>query len=209
MINMEDQIEIRNGWFWPKSDIGCWQYLNTYFDVPKKCSSFVSDKSVVVQAGGNCGFYVKQYAEIFKHVYTFEPNELNFFCLNKNISMHNVIKFQSCLGADNNLVSLRNRKNVGRHSVDTDSGYNYIPTLTIDNLGLSKCNLIHLDIEGYELFALHGAINTIERCKPTIVLESVDNNKKFDYSNDDVVKYLQQFDYKIVDQIYTDIVFQI
>jgi hypothetical protein len=41
----------------------------------------------------------------------------------------------------------------------------------VDDLNLSRCDLIHLDIEGFELFALKGAINTINKCKPTIVIE--------------------------------------
>lgn len=41
----------------------------------------------------------------------------------------------------------------------------------IDDLGLEECDLIHLDIEGYEEKALEGAIETIKKFKPTIVTE--------------------------------------
>lgn len=206
---MENLIELRDGWSWPKTDIGCWEYLNKYSDVPSKCATFVKDKQVVVQAGGNSGFYVKSYAALFDTVYTFEPDALNFYCLNKNITESNVIKIQSCLGSTNELVGLRGRKNTGRHSVDLDSKNKHIPTLTIDNLGLSRCDLIHLDIEGYELFALQGATKTIEAYKPTIVLELVDNNEKFNYTENEICTFLSQFGYKIKDNIYTDVVFQI
>ena len=206
---MEELIEIRDGWYWPKIDIGCWEYLNHYSDVPEKCAAYIKNKKVVVQAGGNCGFYVKPYANIFETVYTFEPNALNFYCLDKNITLPNVIKFQSCLGENNDLVGMRDRRNVGRHAVDIDSKDKHIPTVTIDELGLAYCDLIHLDIEGFELFALKGATETIKKFSPTIILESVDNNSKFNYSTDDIVNFLDQFGYKITGRVYTDIVFQI
>jgi FkbM family methyltransferase len=206
---MEQLIEIRDGWYWPKSDIGCWQYLNQYSDVPVKCFEFVKNKKVIIQAGGNCGFYVRPYADIFETVYTFEPDELNFYCLNKNILSKNVLSFQHCLGEETKLVGMRGRRNVGRHSVDVDSKHKHTTMITIDSLNLDTCDLIHLDIEGYELFALRGAAKTIARCKPTIILESVDNNIKFNYTDADVIDFLSQFGYKVVGRVYTDIVFQI
>ena len=41
-------------------------------------------------------------------------------------------------------------------------------------MGLNDCSLIHLDIEGYEYFALSGAINTITKFKPVIAIEMWD-----------------------------------
>lgn len=206
---MENKIELRNGWWWPTSDQNCWNYLNQYNDVPKKCASYVKDKNVVVQAGGNCGFYVKQYANMFKTVYTFEPNSLNFLCLNKNVEDENVIKIQSCLGSNNELVGMRDRSNIGRHHIIKDAKQKTIPTLTIDNLGLDECNLIHLDIEGFELFALHGAKDTLKNCHPTVILESVDNNSRYGYTDDEILNYLAQFNYELVGSVYTDLVFQV
>jgi hypothetical protein len=55
--------------------------MNEFPDVPINISKFVKNKDVLLQAGGNAGFYVKKYAEIFKNVYTFEPEPLLFFCL--------------------------------------------------------------------------------------------------------------------------------
>ncbi len=46
-----------------------------------------------------------------------------------------------------------------------------IPSVTIDSLKLPYCGLIKLDIEGAEMDALLGALDTIRRCKPVIVIE--------------------------------------
>ncbi len=43
--------------------------------------------------------------------------------------------------------------------------------MTIDALDLPVCDLIYLDLEGYELFALRGAADTLERCRPVVAVE--------------------------------------
>lgn len=48
--------------------------------------------------------------------------------------------------------------------------------VTIDSLNLDSCDVIHLDIEGYETNALRGAMKTIQKYKPLIVLETWDND---------------------------------
>jgi FkbM family methyltransferase len=143
---------------------------------PRFISKFCKNKKTVIQAGGNCGIYSQIYSEIFETVYTFEPDPINFFCLVQNIKNNNVIKFQSCLGQSHKLVSVEidqkiiNKKgyNCGTFQI---SGTGNIPTLKIDDLALESCDLIHLDIEGFEGFAIQGAIETIKKFKPVICLE--------------------------------------
>jgi FkbM family methyltransferase len=165
-------VELRQGWVWPKTDQSCWAFMQRYPDLPAEITQHVEQKRVVVQAGGNCGFYPKQYAALFDTVYTFEPEWLNFYCLNLNVPEPNVIKNQSCLGHQHQLVDLRiKEKNRGKNYV---SGTGRYPTYQIDNLNLDVCDLIHLDIEGYEYYALLGAAATIARCRPVIVVEMWD-----------------------------------
>lgn len=178
MTNVLDLIEIRDGWVWPKIDVNCWEYMKRYPNLPDDISKFVKNKNVVVQAGGNCGVYPKQYANLFKRVYTFEPEWLNFYCLNQNVSEGNVIKIQSCLGDKPKMVSLAvNKRNRGKTHIKGTGQY---PVFQIDSLGLDACDLIHLDIEGYEYFALLGASSTIEKYKPVVVVEMWDElNDRF------------------------------
>ncbi len=167
MIN--NLVELRDGWHWPKTDINCWKFMQTYPNVPELISEFVSNKGTVVQAGGNCGFYVKKYAELFDSVYTFEPDWLNFYCLVNNVPEENVIKTQACLGNESMLVNLAVKEvNRGKNFIKGNGIY---PVYKIDNIGLTSCDLIHLDIEGFEYFALLGAIETIKKFKPVIAVE--------------------------------------
>jgi len=43
--------------------------------------------------------------------------------------------------------------------------------MTIDDLGLDACDLIQLDVEGFEAKVLQGASQTITRCRPVIMVE--------------------------------------
>jgi FkbM family methyltransferase len=152
----------------------------------------------VVQAGGNCGFYPKKYSSIFQNVYTFEPEWLNFYCLNRNVTESNVVKSQACLGNEPNLVDLNvHEKNRGKTHIAGEGKY---PVYTIDNIGLKVCNLIHLDIEGYEYFALLGAKKTIKTCHPLIVIEVWDdlNNRFGENLNQKTEEFLKSLNYKFV-----------
>lgn len=195
-MNIEELIEIRQDiWHWPKDDVSCWNYMMSHPDLPKKISNLVSKKRVCVQAGGNMGYYVKQYATLFEHVYTFEPDFTNFYCLNLNVPESNVTKIQTCIGYDRENVKLKIKSlNRGKNHI---IGKGVIPTLQIDDLNLPECDLIHLDIEGYELFALRGAEQTIERCKPIIAIEYFEKCcVRYNYSLADLEQFFSQLNYK-------------
>lgn len=200
---MSDVIKNSEGWFWPKNDglknpqDSCWHYMKTHADVPKKIAAHVVERKVVVQAGGNCGYYVKQYAELFEIVYTFEPEPLNFYCLTLNVTDRNVIKLQGCLGDSHQTVGLENDSpDIGATHV---AGLGPVPTFKIDDLALSRCDLIHLDIEGYELFALKGAEQTIKRFRPVIALEFYsDWAARYHTTLADIEDFLLALSYKYV-----------
>lgn len=194
---MKDKTEIRDGWVWPIEDISCWKYMISHPDLPQLISSHVNDRQVCVQAGGNMGYYVKQYANLFDNVYTFEPEPINFFCLNQNVQEENVFKYQACIGYDRNLVNLKIKVlNRGKNHIN---GVGKIPTLRIDDLNLTICNLIHLDIEGFEFFALKGAVDTISRCKPVVVLEFFNKcATRYNYTLDDVENLMSSLGYVLL-----------
>jgi len=82
------------------------------------------------------------------------------------------------------------------------------PTLMIDDLKLNHCDLICLDVEGYETPALIGACQTIEKHSPIILTErtgkmSADGQ---DYSHETTANLLKAWRYRQVDQIDKDVI---
>lgn len=212
---MRNKIKkIDKDWWWPKDDgegdiaKSCWHYMQSNPNTPELVSKYVEDKKVVVQAGGNCGFYVKQYAHLFETVYTFEPDPVNFFCLNLNVTETNVIKIQGCLGSSHGGVGLENYlPDVGATHV---SGAGIYPTFTIDDLNLSGCDLIHLDIEGYELFAFQGARNTLEKFKPVVCFEFHDAwAGRYSHGLNEIERELVRYGYAQVGTANNDKIFKV
>lgn len=174
-LNLEIRKDPKEGsdWLWPTEDTWCWHHLNKgrFRNLPKQITEHCKGKNLVIQAGGNAGYYPKQYSKLFNTVVTFEPDHRNFYCLSYNVPEENVFKFRACVGNDNIPLSLELHKdhdlNLGGLRI---KGEGIIPQVKIDCFGLNP-SLIHLDIEGFEGFALLGAEETIKRSKPVIVLE--------------------------------------
>jgi FkbM family methyltransferase len=161
--------ELKNLW-WPQYDQGMWGYMHKHRITPEffdELMTHVTGTDVVVQAGGNCGQYVRQFGQRFDTVYTFEPDPVNFLCLTLNCG-NNVIKTQACVGNERKLVNISKGNDSGAIHVE---GTGNIPTVIIDDMDLPACDLIQLDIEGYEYFALLGARRTIEQYHPLLMLE--------------------------------------
>ena len=190
---------IDNNWAWPATDVKALKYFSDKInsDAPNEISKFCRQKRNVIQAGGHCGLYAFQYSKIFENVYTFEPEELNHFCLRTNLEGIENIHINNCaLGNEKSTISLNiNRKNCGNHSVNLNND-GTIPLLTIDSFKIENVDLIHLDLEGFELYALQGAKKTIKRNKPVIVLETNSFCENYNYTIEELEEYLSDIGYK-------------
>lgn len=161
---------------WVTRDIGAFGDLTDgplfdWIEDSKHFMSHVKNFNTVIQAGGNCGMYPRFYKNYFKNVYTFEPDELNFYCLDYNCQGEGYYKYQGGLGDTTEKLAIRkpSDNNVGMHYIVDAPGK--IQMYRIDDLNLESCDLIHLDIEKYESKALMGGIETIKKFKPVIVTE--------------------------------------
>lgn len=127
--------------------------------------------NVVIQAGGNCGMYPRFYKNYFKHVYSFEPDDTNFYCMSVNCTGSGYHLYHGGIG--DNIGSLTlvkgHNKNVGTHKIQDQPGD--VKMYRIDDINVEHCDLIHLDIEGFEERALIGARRTIEKFFPVIITE--------------------------------------
>lgn len=136
---------------------------------------FCKGRTAAVQAGGNLGIYPKRLAMLFQTVYTFEPSAELFLLLMLNAPEPNIVRVQAALGCDRGLVGTCNVRRDGK--MNNHEGITHVvpggtvPTLRIDDLGLPVCDLVYLDIEGYELYALRGAVETLQRCRPVVTVE--------------------------------------
>lgn len=163
---------------------------NAHYDL---IMSYVRSNNTVIQAGGNCGLYARLYATVFDSVFTFEPDPINFSCLAENCKLNRIVKFNTALANKNgmlnmNLISTENFGMTKVVDVKENVGYSSYG-ITVDSLTIPNVSLIHLDIEGYEYEALLGAKKTIEKWKPTIVLEMTEKQ-------DQIYNFMEKISYK-------------
>jgi FkbM family methyltransferase len=165
---------------------------------------FTKQQRVVVQAGGNVGCWPKWLAARFAEVHTFEPEVNNFTALVRNVPETNVIKHFAALGDHHGRVGLRlSPKNLGAHRVE---GEGNVPMMMVDDLKLTVCDLLILDIEGHELPALRGAAKTLARCGPVVMVEDRALGRK-DERIDAITRWLAVRGYRQVARVHWDVVF--
>jgi hypothetical protein len=68
----------------------------------------------------------------------------------------------------------------------------------LDELGILRVDVIKLDIEGAEWIALRGAVNTLARCRPTLILEiGRETCQAAGYEPEALVEWLTSMNYRI------------
>lgn len=121
-----------------------------------------------VQAGGNVGLWPMRLAKSFEKVITFEPEPVSRACLVENVKrLKNVTVLPFVLGSERRSCGIE-RRSLGSHVVTEDGA---IEMIRLDDLDLADVDLIQLDIEGYEIHALRGGVETIRKWKPVIQVE--------------------------------------
>ena len=161
----------------------------------------------VVQAGGHIGIFPMELSKLFKRVYTFEPEAENFRCLVRNALGDNVFPQRAALGAVNGGRKLQVQpRNTGGHQMTHDPGE--IPMLRIDDLGLTDVDLLLLDLEGYEFFALLGAMQTIMRTRPLIIVEQNKKSRGQGFQPGAIELLLNSLDYRVRSTAGENIIFE-
>lgn len=201
-----------NGWWWPAIDRDAHGVImcDVASDIPNFLAH-VEGRDVIVQAGGNVGVYAVALSALFSKVYTVEPDSLNYSCLVRNISerkANNIVFRQAALGDEPGFaeIDVVKASNVGAHRIAPGTGD--IPIIRIDDLPLSACDAIWLDIEGYELAALKGAEETIRKFFPAISIEDKGLDRHFGVKPGEVQGWLADREYVEVARYGRDKVFK-
>lgn len=173
---IEKEVDGIKTWFKIKGDDAFEGIIDGWIQFGKKTfMGPVKDYRVCVQAGGYCGIFPRLFSQMFDMVYTFEPDPDNFYCLTLNCQNVNIVKNQAALGNHHEMVNVVRRIdcNRGMNVVVPNQGNAAvaIPTYRIDDLNLPHCDMIMLDVEGYEKFILRGAEETIAKFRPVVVVE--------------------------------------
>lgn len=141
---------------------------------------------IAVDAGANKGVYLYHLCRHFQRVVAFEPlpQMARFLEVAKprNATVHGLALSNAAGEAlislprgFNELASLERTSGSGDEGVDIETHATRLRTL--DSFELESVGLIKIDVEGHELAVIEGARGTLERNRPTVLVEVEERHK--------------------------------
>lgn len=208
-VVVESEYEFKGDWLWPKEDHVGYNIIKDEVNDIEKILKYVKDFGRCVQAGGNVGVWPKRYAKYFEQVITFEPYFRNFYCLSYNVKEENVVKMNCGVGRTNSFAKVVNDEpnNNGAVRLEESKENFGVPVVSIDSLNLNSCGLIQFDIEGYEHFAIEGALETIKKFRPVICLELKGHGEKYGCPDELTISLLNRMGYVLIERVRKDSIF--
>ena len=157
-------------------------------------TDLVKGFSLAIDGGANIGAWTIVMAEYFGKVIAFEPVPETFGLLVENVKAHRNVECRNQALMDKaGTIKIKIPDYNDKHQqatgeiVNKDLRARYvewdntgdIAAITIDSLNLASCDLIKLDLEGAEPLALDGAVETIKKFRPVLVVEIKRHSRRF------------------------------
>lgn len=161
------------------------------------------DGVVAIDCGANIGVHTIEWAQHMHdwgHVVSVEAQERLYYALAGNVALNNCFNATAIFAAigahkgeikvprpnyniPSSFGSLEIRKTANTENIGQDISYSEdqmdnINLITIDSMSLPRVDFIKIDIEGMELEAIAGGVQTISRCRPAMLIERIKTNEE-------------------------------
>jgi FkbM family methyltransferase len=158
------------------------------------------DGVVGIDCGANIGVHTIEWARSmfgWGRVYSFEAQEKVYYALAGNVALNNCFNVTARLAAVGavcgtqpvpevnyclpssfgslELVQGPDNEYIGQPVDYTRTAQ--VEMLTLDSLSLARIDLLKIDVEGMELQVLEGARDSIQRCRPHLIVEIIKSDK--------------------------------
>jgi FkbM family methyltransferase len=152
------------------------EYAHAEIDV---MSLYLNEDSVYLDVGTNIGYHALAIHKQNKcKVLAFEPHPTHFLVAAFNCQNSPIQVLNEGLSDEDATIKI--------DDFDIDVAGNYgevasstegieVQVTTLDSLKLTKCDLIKIDVEGLEYKVLMGGLKTIEKFRPVIFYEAIDD----------------------------------
>ena len=183
-------------------------------DTTKFVSKYLKENIVCVDVGANIGYYSTLYSKIVGRngkVLAIEPSPVNFGYLKENLELQNFDNYLvfNCASGDKECsVRFLMDKRANKCMIvqdESESSNNpdiiSVPVRKIDDIidesKVERVDFLKMDVEGYEWFAIQGALKTIRTFRPSIQIE-IHFNKLGHEITQKILNILKNENYQII-----------
>jgi FkbM family methyltransferase len=181
-------------------------------EIIEVAKEYISSDSTVLDIGANFGqmtLIFSEFAGKKGKVFSFEADDFIFSILERNIAIKNTQNIipicKAVYNTDNQkmffpIPDFTRFASYGSYGLSPQAKEGRtVSTITIDSLNITDpISFIKVDIQGSDLFALQGAVETINRFRMPIIFEYEDQfQEEFNTSWQDYVDFIDRINYKI------------
>jgi FkbM family methyltransferase len=165
----------------------------------------VRDRVVAVDVGAHVGLWSYWMAKDFQRVIAFEPKPEHQQCWIRNVpEREGVTLYGVALGNVAGRTGLTHPKNSGDAYLSPGSEYE---VCRLDDYHLDRLDFLKIDCEGYEVFVLEGGAETIQRCRPVVIVEQKPGHaQRFGRKSLEAVQVLESWGASMVKELAGDYV---
>lgn len=173
------------GWWFPDGEAHLQQWIGRmrqpcYGRLGYQCHKreaalrYVKQRRIAVDVGAHVGLFSYPLSHEFAQVIAFEPMPEHRDCFLRNMEgRDNWTLHPVALGPEAGEAAVRTRTegSSGDTGVEPSGDGHRVEMRTLDSYGLIDVDFVKIDCEGYELLVLRGAVETLQRCRPVVLVE--------------------------------------
>jgi FkbM family methyltransferase len=160
----------------------------------------VRQHRVAIDVGAHAGLWSYYMARDFTSVFAFEPVSEHRSCWLRNLEgKNNTVLFPAALGETVGKVYLKAPAGHSMKAAVVSKGGAPAEMQTLDSYHFDRVDFLKVDVEGFELFVLKGAIETLRRWKPVVIVEQKkgNNQKKYGVETTEAIAFLKSIGAKV------------
>lgn len=148
---------------------------------------YVQEGSTVLDIGAHIGTHAVVLSKLVGKngtVFAFEPNRVIHRELCYNLAANqcsNVFPLRCAVGKEHGMIEVITplaHNEGGSYVIEAKGGVNTSAILPLDDFGLENVSFIKIDVENMEADVLDGAVETILRCRPVMLIEIQGNAER-------------------------------